>query len=298
VDSDVLGGVEIGGTKVVCAIGSGPDALLAETTIPTTTPEETLARVVAFLRAQPVAPLRIGVASFGPLDVDVRSATYGRILATPKPGWRDVDLRRELSATLRVPVVVDTDVNGAALAEATWGAAGGLATFCYITVGTGIGMGGMANGALLHGRGHPEFGHLRLPHDRAADPFAGVCPFHGDCLEGLTSGPAIAARWGAPGEALPDDHPAWALEARYLADALLALLYALAPQRVLVGGGVAQQPALLPLVRRFVRERNGGYLASLDDAGALDGLIVAPALGRRAGVLGALALAAATDSAG
>ena len=285
------GGVELGGTKVVCAIGTGPETLAAETTIPTTTPEETLARVVAFFRSQPERPERIGVASFGPIDVNAASATYGRILATPKPGWQGVDLRGTLMAALGVPVVVDTDVNGAALAEATWGAARGLETFCYLTVGTGIGMGGLANGALLHGRGHPEYGHVRLPRDRVADPFAGVCPFHGDCLEGLASGPAITARWGRRGETLPPDHPAWTLEARYLADAVLSLIYTLAPQRVLIGGGVAQQPALLPLIRRFVLERNRGYLAALDEPGAVDDLVVAPRLGRRAGVLGAIALA-------
>lgn len=292
----LFGGVELGGTKVVCALGADPERLVAEARFPTTTPDETLARVVAFFREQQQRPAAVGVASFGPLDLDPESTSYGSVVATPKPGWTDTDLRGALAGALGVPVVVDTDVNGAALAEWRWGVARGLTTFCYITVGTGIGMGGMANAALLHGRGHPEFGHLRVPHEPASDPYPGSCPFHGDCLEGLASGPAIAARWGLPGEALLPDHPAWTLEARYLADAVLGLVYTLAPERVVIGGGVARQPALLPLLRARLHERNGGYLAALNHPAAIAALIVPPALGERAGVLGAIALAAGRGS--
>jgi fructokinase len=287
----LYGGVELGGTKVVCALGRGPDAIVAQTTLPTTTPDETLAQVIAFFRAQAEQPAALGVASFGPLGVDPASADYGRILATPKLRWAGFDLRGALAAALNLPVAIDTDVNGAALGEWTWGAARGLATFSYVTVGTGIGAGGMANGALLHGRGHPEFGHSLIPHDRASDPFAGNCPFHGDCLEGLASGPAIAARWGVPAHELPDDHAAWAIEARNLAAGLLNLLYTSAPQRIVLGGGVLHRAALLPLVCRYLRELDGGYTANLAQTGALEELIVPPALGDRAGVLGAIALA-------
>jgi fructokinase len=287
----LYGGVELGGTKVVCALGRGPDAIVALTTIPTTTPEETLARVIAFFHGQREQPAALGIASFGPLGVDPEAANYGRILATPKLRWSGFDLYGALTAALNRPVAIDTDVNCAALGEWTWGAARGLTTFSYVTVGTGIGAGGMANGALLHGRGHTEFGHSLLPHDRATDPFAGACPFHGDCLEGLASGPAIAARWNVPAHDLPDDHAAWAIEARYLAAALLNLLYTSAPQRIVIGGGVLHRASLLRLIRRFFRELDSGYSSGLDETGMLDAFIVPPALGDRAGVLGAIALA-------
>jgi fructokinase len=289
----LVGGIEAGGTKFVCAVGTGPGDVRAETRVPTTTPAETLAGVLAFFAGQaagtPLAAL--GVASFGPLDLEPGSPTFGFVTTTPKPGWRDVDLVGPLRAALGVPVALDTDVNAAALAEQRWGAGRGLATLVYVTVGTGIGGGVVVDGRPLHGLVHPEMGHVRVPHDRARDPFGGACPAHGDCWEGLATAPAIAARWGRAPETLPDDHPAWALQAHYLALGLANIVLTLSPQRLVLGGGVMARAFLYPRVRAGVRELLAGYLASPAVAGDLEGYIVPPALGERAGVLGAIALA-------
>ena len=201
-----------------------------------------------------------------------------------------MDIAGTFRAAFHVPVGFDTDVNAAALAEWRWGAAQGLDTFVYLTIGTGIGGGGMVNGRLMHGLVHPEMGHMRLPHDLVADPFAGTCPFHGDCLEGLASGPAMNARWLQPAEQLPDDHPGWALEMRYLAFALVNIICTLSPERLILGGGVMSKKQLFPLLRQEVRDLLNNYVRAqrLD---AIDDYIVPPWLGERAGVLGALALA-------
>jgi fructokinase len=291
----LLGGVEAGGTKFVCAVGAGPDDIRAETRFPTTSPGETIRQTIEFFQKQPHGELAaIGVASFGPLDPDPKSPTFGHITSTPKPGWAGANLAGSLSAlrtALGVPIGFDTDVNGAALGEHRWGAAQGLDTFIYLTVGTGIGGGGLMNGQLMHGLLHPEMGHLRLPHDPQADPFTGLCPFHDDCLEGLASGPALEKRWGQPAENLPSAHPAWALEAHYLGLALANLVCTLSPQRIILGGGVMAQPQLLPLVRAEVVRQLNGYVQSPAILEKIEAYIVPPALGRRAGVLGALALA-------
>jgi fructokinase len=289
-EGPLFGGIEAGGTKFVCAVGTGPEHLHARTVIPTTTPDETIGRAVAFFRAQAPALAAVGIASFGPLDPDPRSPRFGHITTTPKPGWAHTDLAGAVGRSLGVPVGFDTDVNGAALAEHRWGAARELETFVYLTIGTGIGGGGMVNGQLLHGLMHPEMGHIPIPHDRAADPYAGACPYHGDCLEGLASGPAMEQRWGMKAESLPPEHPAWALEAHYLSLGLVNIICTLAPQRVILGGGVMQQAHLFPLIRERVRALLNGYLPHLDDAAALERSIVPPALGDRAGVLGAIAL--------
>jgi fructokinase len=255
----VYGGIETGGTKWECAVGTGPDDLRARATIPTTTPEETIGRVVAFFeREGPVAA--IGIGSFGPVDTNPDSPTWGHITSTPKPGWAFTDVGQTIRRRLSVPVAFDTDVNAAALGEHRWGAAQGLDTFCYITVGTGIGGGGMARGKLLHGLVHPEFGHMRIPHDRDADPFEGVCPYHGDCWEGLASGLAIEARWGRPAVELAGDDAVWELEARYLALGLVCVICVLSPERIVLGGGVMSTPGLLPLVQREVAALMNGYL--------------------------------------
>jgi len=278
----VYGGIETGGSKWECAIGTGPDDLGPTATIPTTTPEETIGRAVAFIeREGPVTA--IGIGSFGPVDPTVTSATWGHITSTPKPGWAYTDVGQEIRRRLSVPVAFDTDVNAAALGEHRWGAAQGLDTFCYITVGTGIGGGGMAGGKLLHGLVHPEFGHMRIPHDRERDPFDGVCPYHGDCWEGLASGRAIEARWGRSPLELDGDAGVWALQAHYLALGLVSVICVLSPQRILVGGGVMRHPQLLSLVHREVDGLMNGYQQA--------GKITLPGLGSRAGVLGAIALA-------
>jgi fructokinase len=287
------GGIEAGGTKFVCAIGTGPDDLRAEVRFATTTPQETIGRAIQFLQQHHAKePLEaIGIASFGPVDPDPASPTFGTITSTPKPGWAHTDLAGPVRRALGVPVGFDTDVNGAALGEHRWGAARGLDTFIYLTVGTGIGGGGMVSGQLIHGLIHPEMGHVRIPHDWDRDPYPGVCPFHGDCLEGLATGPALEARWGQPAETLPPDHPAWPLEAEYLALGLVNFICTLSPQRIILGGGVMQQPHPFPLVRRRVRELLNGYLQAPIILDRIEEYIVPPGLGNRAGVLGAIALA-------
>ncbi len=287
----LFGGVEAGGTKFVCAIGAGPDEILAQTEFPTTTPDETIGRAVAFFEDHSVSIAAVGIGSFGPVDPDPPSATFGTITSTPKTGWQNVDILRRIQSSLGVPAAFDTDVNAAALGEHRWGAAHGLDTFVYITVGTGIGGGALVEGNLLHGLMHPEMGHFPVRHDRAHDPFPGVCPFHGDCWEGLASGPAIEARWGELGETLPDDHPAWELEAHYLALGLTSIICVLSPQRIILGGGVMERTFLFPMIRSQVRDFLNGYVQVPAITQDIDAYIVPPALGGRAGVLGAIALA-------
>ena len=290
----VWGGIEAGGTKFVCAVGSGPEDIRAETRFPTTTPEETLGKAITFFRevvAQGATLEAIGIGSFGPVDPNPDSSTWGYITTTPKPGWANTEVAGAIGRALEVPVGFDTDVNAAALGEYRWGAARGLSSFIYLTVGTGIGGGGIVEGKLLHGLMHPEMGHLRIPHDRRADPFPGNCPFHGDCLEGLAAGPAIEARWGRRGETLPEEHPAWPLEARYLAHGLVNFILTLAPQRIVIGGGVMSQQHLFELVRAEVQSLLNGYVQAPEIIDEIDAYIVPPGLGDRAGVLGAMALA-------
>ncbi len=290
----VYGGLEAGGTKFVCAIGSGPDDLREVERFPTTTPAETLALVVDyFQRQQRRTPLAgIGVSSFGPVQPDPQKPQFGFITTTPKPGWGFADVVGPLRA-LGLPVGFDTDVNGAALGEHRWGAAQGLDTFVYLTVGTGLGGGGMVGGRLIHGMMHPEMGHMLLRRDPIKDPYGGYCIFHGDCFEGLVCGPAIQARWGVPAHELPANHPAWDLEAHYLALGLLNIILVLSPQRVILGGGVMEQGQLFPLVRHKVQTLLGTYLQTPEIQRDIDRYIVPPGLGNRAGVLGAIALAEA-----
>jgi fructokinase len=292
---NIYGGIETGGTKWECAIGTGPDDVRATERLATSTPDETIGRAVAFFeREGPVDA--VGIGSFGPVDARPGSPTWGHVTTTPKPGWAHTDVGQEIRRRLGVPVAFDTDVNAAALGEHRWGAAQGLDTFCYVTVGTGIGGGGMAGGALMHGLMHPEFGHLRIPHDREEDPFDGVCPYHGDCWEGLASGRAIEARWGRSAVELAHDEAVWRLEARYLALGLVAAICVLSPQRIVIGGGVMNGPGLLERVRGEVVALLNGYL-DLTAAGTdPDGYIYPPALGARAGVLGAIALARTAQS--
>jgi fructokinase len=288
-----FGGIEAGGTKFVCALGSGPDDLREEERFPTTTPEETIDRCIAYFeehrRREPIAA--IGISSFGPVDPHPESPTWGYITTTPKPGWGQIPFAGRLAEALGVPVGFDTDVNGAALGENRWGAARGLDTFIYLTIGTGIGGGGLVGGKLMHGLVHPEMGHVRLPRDTHRDQFEGVCPYHGDCLEGLASGPAIEKRWGTRGETLPDAHPAWDLEAHYLAVALTGFICTLSPQRIILGGGVMERRALFPKIRREVLQLLNGYVQSPAILEHTRDYIVPPALGNTSGVLGAIALA-------
>ncbi len=248
--------------------------------------------MLEYLRREAGGPLAaVGIGSFGPIDLDRSSPTYGHITSTPKPGWANFDLVGAVSSALRVPVGFDTDVNAAALGEARWGAAQDVGSALYLTIGTGIGGGYIADGRLLHGMIHPEMGHIRIPHDLAKDPFPGICPYHGDCFEGLACGPAIEQRWGKSARGLPPDHPAWALEARYIALALATFVCTLSPGRIILGGGVMHQLQLFDGVRSGLSGLLNGYIRSPWLAEELEGYVVAPGLGDRAGVVGALALA-------
>ncbi len=282
----VYGGIEAGGTKFVCVIGTGPDDLRAETVFPTTTPQETIDRVTGFFNGYSGTESlsAVGISSFGPLNLDSNSPEYGQITRTPKPGWENTDILRMVKSALGLPVAIDTDVNGAALAEYLWGAGQGIDSLVYITVGTGIGGGGMVNGGLIHGLVHPEMGHIRIPHDREKDPFEGCCPYHGDCLEGLASGKALELRWGRPAKELPEDHPAWELEAHYLALGIGNIICTLSPGRIIAGGGLMKSPSL-------PGEYLNGYIDSTAITEVIENYIVTPGLGEYSGVLGAIALA-------
>ena len=287
------GAVEAGGTKIVCLVGSDPGHIVAQTRIPTGTPGETLAEVVAFFRAaadEHGPPDAIGIASFGPLELRRTHPRYGCLTTTPKPGWAGVDLVGPLRSAFGVPVGFDTDVNGAALGEGRWGAAQDVDTFVYLTVGTGIGGGAVIDGSVAHGLGHPEMGHLSVPR-RPGDGFPGSCPFHADCLEGMAGGAAIAARWGRPAEQLDGEElrRAVELEGVYLAAGLRNIVYTLAPQRIVIGGSVSTLPNLFPLIRANLADLLARYPA-LPEQGCED-FVVPAALGPIAGPAGALVLA-------
>ncbi|MFN3837797.1 MAG: ROK family protein [Brevundimonas sp.] len=288
----LIGGIEAGGTKFVCGVSGLDGRVIEQIRIPTTTPEETLAAVSAFFdqaqaRHGRLSALAIG--SFGPLSLRPDAADYGAITSTPKPGWSDVNLLHRLARTLDVPMTLDTDVNCAAVGEARFGSGRGLDSFCYVTVGTGIGVGVMIDGLPHGGANHPEAGHIRLPRAPGDTEFPGACPFHGDCLEGLASGPAMEARWGVRAELLDADHPAWAMAAEYVAGLCVNLTYVLRPQRIIIGGGVMQS-AMYDRVRQALSRQIGGYDASVRDLDMGD-YIAAPGAGASAGLRGALALA-------
>lgn len=283
-------GVELGGTKCVCTLAASPDEILGKSTVPTTTPEETLGKVETILRGwQDRGPIEaLGIASFGPIDLDPRSPTYGAITTTPKLRWAGADVAGRLQRTLGIPTGFDTDVNGAALAELKWGAGQGLADLAYITVGTGIGVGLICNGKPVHGFGHPELGHIRIARLRG-DDFAGSCPFHGDCVEGLASGPAIKARLGVDHlHDFPPEHPVWETVAWALAQLCHAIVCSTAPGVILVGGGVATgQPQIVGRTGELLVESLAGYLGL--PAGRP--YVEPPGLGAMAGPLGSIALA-------
>jgi fructokinase len=289
----LFAGIEAGGTKWVCMIAAHPGDIRATTRFPTTQPEETIGKAIQFFKDHtPTTGLKaFGIGSFGPLDLNQDSPTYGFITTTPKPGWANTNLLEPVQKAFNLPAGFDTDVNAAALGESRWGAAQGLTDFVYLTIGTGIGGAAIINHNLIHGLIHPEMGHMRIPHDLNQDPFPGVCPYHGDCLEGLATGPAIAARWGEVGENLPAEHPAWQLEANYIAQGLANLVTILSPQRIILGGGVMEQKQLFPLIRKHLQEKLNNYVPAREILEDIDQYVVPPKLGSQAGVLGAIALA-------
>ena len=271
---------------MVCAIGDGTGRILDRVSVPTETPEITMPKLLEYFQNNKIDALGIGC--FGPVDLDPSSETYGCITTTSKLAWIGYDICGCFREHLHVPIGFDTDVNGSMLGEATWGCARGLHTAVYITVGTGVGVGVLAGGKLLHGMQHPEGGHILLP-KRADDTFEGKCPYHGACLEGLAAGPAIEARWGKKAAELARRPEVWDLEAYYLAHAITSYILILSPQKIILGGGVMHQEQLLPLVRDKVKEMLGGYIRTkeLED---LDFYIVLPSLNDDQGVLGALKL--------
>jgi len=292
-DRYLLAGIESGGTKFVCGVADRQLNMLATTTIATRAPVETIDDVVAFFRTTASAGsiAALGISCFGPVDVNEQSPTYGQILATPKPGWSGVPIRQLLAERLNLSHVgIHTDVTGAALAEHFRGAAQGLRSSAYVTIGTGIGAGFIQDGQPLRTLLHPEFGHIRVPHDRARDPYDGCCPFHGDCLEGLASGPAVEQRWKQRPSDLPNDHPAWAMEADYIAAGLVNMIYTACPQRIVVGGGIGLRLDWSYLGSR-VRQLLGDYLNLPELTDHIGNYIVRPALGDHAGLIGAFVLA-------
>ena len=284
----LIGAIEAGGTKFVCGIGNDRGEILERASFPTETPDVTLERTLEFFRGRNVEA--IGIGSFGPIDVNPDSPTYGHVTTTPKPGWKDFDFLGTMKREIPVPYGWDTDVNAAALGEARWGAARGLSNCLYYTVGTGVGVGVLVEGRLVHGLVHPEGGHVPVRR-HPEDAFGGNCPYHGgDCLEGMAAGPAIERRWGMKGHLLPPDHKGWVFEAHYLAQAVASAILLLSPQKVILGGGVMKQMHLFPMIRREVQRLLNGYVQAKEILERIDDYIVPPGLGDNAGLAGALAL--------
>ena len=282
-----VGAIEAGGTHYKCALGTADGQILRSATFATTGPDATVGQAIDFFAAHGSELGALCVAHFGPVDIDRGSPRYGQVLETPKPGWAGLDVLGRYGAALGVPTVLQSDVNAAAVGEGALGAAQGLRDFVYVTIGTGIGGGVMIDGRLLNDGRHPELGHMhvgRLPDD----PFPGCCPFHGDCLEGLAAGPALRARWHRGGEDLPPDHPAWDMQARYLARMCMNLALCYAPQRIILGGGVMQPKGLLERIRSRFAEAMNGYMCP---AGALEDFICASPMNGEAAIRGALILA-------
>ena len=292
-DSPLLGAIEAGGTKFLCAVSDSAGCVLEDCRIPTTSPDETLSAVRNFFAKaiQTHGPLSaVGIGSFGPLSLNPLADNYGHITSTPKRGWQDTDLLGHLRPVLRAPIALDTDVNCAAIGEHLFGNGRGHDTFCYVTVGTGIGVGVFVAGAPHGGANHPEAGHIMLPRATGDTDFAGTCPFHGDCLEGLACGPAMHARWGQGAETLPPDHQAWDIEADYIAGLCATLTYTIRPDRIILGGGVMAGPSMYDRVRQVLAGKLAGYDSSIREMD-LQTYVAQPTAGESAGLSGALALA-------
>jgi len=286
----LYGGIEAGGTKFVCAVGTGPENIVSETRFPTTTPAETIQEVCDFFTPYVSQLQGIGLGTFGPIDLDPASATYGFITTTPKPNWSNINILGMLHEKLSLPIQMDTDVASAGLGESKWGASKGIDSSLYLTIGTGIGGSYIYNGRPLRGLVSSEMGHIRIPHDLELDSFRGNCPYHRDCFEGLASGPAIQSRFGQRPETLPASHPFWDIEARYIAYALANFIFTFAPRKIILGGGIMQQDFLFGKIRADVRKLLNKYLNHAILLGEMHEYIVPPALGNRSGVLGAIVL--------
>lgn len=283
----LIGGIEAGGTKMVCAVGDENGAIRDRVSFPTRQPKETFEDLIGYFKGWDIQAL--GVGCFGPLDLDRKSETYGYITKTPKKGWENCDVVGTLKKALHVPVGFDTDVNGAVLGEVTWGAAKGAESAIYVTVGTGVGVGVYVNGGLLHGLVHPEAGHILLMR-HPKDTYEGCCPFHGNCMEGLASGTAVTGRWGKKGAELADRDEVWELEAYYIAQAIANYIFAYSPQKIILWGGVMHQEKLFAMVRKEVRSMLKDYIPHDTLLGDMENYIVPPALGEDPGIMGAIRL--------
>jgi len=283
------GTLEAGGTKMVLSIGNEHNELLEQTSMPTEAPEKTIPAMIDWFRGRDIVSLGIG--TFGPVDLREDSPTYGYITKTPKPGWSDQPLLPAMRDALGVPSLIDTDVNAAALAEWKLGAAQGLNSCMYVTVGTGIGAGLVVEGKMVHGLVHPELGHMLLRQEEGDPAPEGFCPYHRGCLEGLAAGPAIEKRWGKKAVELPPDHEAWDLEAAYLAQMCVNAICSFSPEKIILGGGVMQQKHLFPRIRKRTQELLNGYIQHRAILEGIDDYIVEPGLGTRSGATGALLLA-------
>ena len=283
----IIAAVEAGGTKFICGLGTEDGKIISRINIPTTTPEETMSKVIEYFKDKEFDVM--GVGSFGPIDPVKGSETYGYITKTPKAYWSDYNIIGELKKHYDVPMEFDTDVNGAALAESWWGAGKGLKNVMYVTVGTGIGAGAVVNGTMLQGLTHPEMGHIFIKR-HPEDTYEGNCPFHKDCLEGMAAGPAIEKRWGKKGHELADNERVWDMEAYYLAQALMNYILILSPQRIIMGGGVMKQQHLFPRIRKYVQEFLNGYVQKKEILEKIDEYVVYPGLGDEAGFVGSIAL--------
>ena len=292
----LYGALEAGGTKMICAVGNENGQILDQESIPTTTPDETMPKIIEYFKAK-VAPelseddkiKALGIACFGPVDVRPKSKTYGNILNTPKIPWRNYPILTTLKDALGIPASIDTDVNGSLLGEATWGCAQGLTDAVYFTIGTGIGMGAMSGGKLVHGMLHPEAGHLFMARVEG-DNYKGHCPNHGACFEGMACGPAIEDRWGKPGKELADMPEVWELEAKYIAQALTDITMVLSPQKIILGGGVMSQTQLFPMIRKYVAEYINDYITT-KELRNMNAYITPAALNGNQGIMGAVKLA-------
>ncbi|PLS01094.1 ROK family protein [Neobacillus cucumis] len=280
----MLGAIEAGGTKFVCAVGDESGRIIERIQIPTTVPEETMGSVITFFKKYPIQA--VGIGSFGPIDVNTESPTYGSITSTPKLAWKDFPFVQTMKDNFSVPVGFNTDVNAAALGEVTFGAAKGLDSCLYITIGTGIGAGAIVQGNLLQGLSHPEMGHL-LVRRHPKDTYKGKCPYHHDCFEGLAAGPAIEERWGEKGINLVDREEVWDLEGYYIAQALMQYILILSPKKIILGGGVMKQKQVFSYINKYLPELINGYVCLPD----LIDYIVSPGLGDDAGITGSLLLA-------
>jgi fructokinase len=288
-------GLETGGTNIKCYLARDPNHVISQLSIQTQDPQSTIDQVIHFIQAgiekYKVNIAAMGIGSFGPVDLDPSSTTYGSITSTPKLAWRNFPLLDKFRSVFNFPIAFDTDVNAALLGEARWGAGIGFSDLVYVTVGTGIGGGILSNKQLVHGIVHTELGHMLVNHNLRQDPFEGSCPYHKNCLEGLAAGPAIQARWGIQAHKIPGDHQAWLLEAHYLAQMAVNLTVMLSPQRIILGGGICQQPGLIEMVRLRFKDLLNGYVQSQFYDEKIDSYIVAPMLGNNAGILGTIALA-------